>query len=90
MPYFLRFFGYLGIILFLATISIHEKREAFFLLFPIMFFESIRHSLRLNFKTTLFLSILMTYSLILILAMSIARGYGGFLENSRVFLVQFH
>ena len=61
-PTFLRFFGYLGIILFLATISIHEKREAFFLLFPIMFFESIRHSLRLNFKTTLFLSILMTYS----------------------------
>ena len=50
-----------------------------------MFFESIRHSLRLNFKTTLFLSILMTYSLILILAMSIARGYGGFGEFTSIF-----
>lgn len=84
-PILLRYIGYIGIILFLSTISIHEKREAFFLLFPIMFFESLHYNLKLNLKSAVAIFFLMAYSLVLILAMSIARGYGGYGEFSSIF-----
>tara|TARA_X000000368_G_scaffold417984_1_gene416053 strand:+ start:965 stop:2293 length:1329 start_codon:yes stop_codon:yes gene_type:complete len=84
-PNWARYVGYVVIILFLATISIHEKREAFFLLIPILFFESLKHSLKLNLKSSIALFFLMIYSLFLILAMSIARGYGGYGEFDSIY-----
>lgn len=84
-PNFIRYIGYIVIILFLATISIHEKREAFFLLLPILFFESLKYSLILNIKSGIALFFLIFYSLVLILAMSIARGYGEFGEFDSIF-----
>ena len=84
-PNFLRYISYIVIILFLATISIHEKREAFFLLFPILFLESLKYSLKLNVKSSIGILFLIVYSLALILAMSIARGYGQYGEFTSIF-----
>jgi hypothetical protein len=84
-PKLLRYISYLAIIIFLATISIHEKREAFFLLLPILFLESLKGSLKLNFKNSMGILFLAAYSLVLILAMSIARGYGEYGEFTNIF-----
>jgi len=80
-----RYLGYLLIILIMAVVSINEKREAIFLILPVLYLEVIRNKLNLNFKNLIFLSILLLYCMTLILAMSIARGYGGFGQYQSIF-----
>lgn len=81
----LRLVGYFFLILLMATVSINEKREAIFLVLPILYLETIRNKLILNLKNSFLLSLIFFYCLILILAMSIARGYGGFGQFDSIF-----
>tara|TARA_B100000427_G_scaffold269368_1_gene235660 strand:- start:6019 stop:7326 length:1308 start_codon:yes stop_codon:yes gene_type:complete len=80
-----RYIFYILIIGLLAVVSIEDKREAIFLILPMLFLESLRYPTKLNFKNGIILFLLLTYCTILILAMSIARGYGGYGEFTSIF-----
>lgn len=60
-----------------ATFSIHDKREALFLIFPFFYLEFLRRRYDFNNKTILLCSLVLTVFLGLLISMSVARGYGG-------------
>lgn len=73
-----RWLFYLALIAVFATFSIHEKREAIFLIFPIVYVELLRSRRQLNLKTVWLSTVVAAFLLTLILTMSISRGYGEF------------
>lgn len=81
----IRWAAYLIIIVVFATFSVHEKREAIFLIFPILFFEILQHPRKLTVRSVSLLVPLAGFLLLLIIAMSVARGYGGFGEMDTLF-----
>ncbi|TGE75715.1 hypothetical protein C7Y70_20515 [Pseudoalteromonas sp. KS88] len=80
-----RFVIYLFIIAFLSLSAVESKREAIFLIFPIIFLESLYSRFIINAKNVFIALIGFSVILSLIIIMSIARGYGNF-ENSDSFL----
>ncbi len=73
-----RFVVYLFIISANAAVSSFDKREAIFLFFVILFLEAHSEKLKINLSMTLKISAALAALVVLILAMSIVRGYGGF------------
>jgi hypothetical protein len=71
---------YCAMIFIFATFSIEDKREAIFLIFPILYLEFHRSRYRLGSGMLAKLVVLAVFLLILIITMSVARGYGGFGE----------
>lgn len=71
-----RFLIYLFIIFTFSYLSVHDKREAIFLFFPIALLESFLNYKEIKVKHISFLTISAAFGTFLILAMSIARGYG--------------
>lgn len=80
-----RYMGYAILIIFFTTFSVDEKREAIFLIFPIIWLEANRYRTKLTpsviFSGTAVIAILTT----LILSMSIIRGYGNFGDVSSIY-----
>ena len=76
----IRWTAYLLLIAVFATFSVHEKREAIFLILPILFVEFVQYPRRLTVGSAMMLGALSVFLLALILVMSVARGYGGFDE----------
>ncbi|WP_412971511.1 hypothetical protein [Glaciecola sp. MF2-115] len=73
-----RYFIYIFILVLFAVSSVESKREAIFLIFPMIFLEALFSGIKLNisifFKGIIFAFFLLS----LIVLMSIARGYGGY------------
>ncbi|ANW24198.1 hypothetical protein [Vibrio coralliilyticus] len=76
----LRVLIYALIVVFFAMFSIDEKREAIYLLFPIIWLESILRAHVINFRIVRYLILIFCLVFVLIIMMSIARGYGGYGE----------
>lgn len=74
----IRWLMYLALIASFAFFSIDDKREAIFLILPIVYLELFRSPQRLTFKLLGFSLTVATFLLVLILAMSVSRGYGSF------------
>lgn len=75
-----RFLFYLCLLTLFVSFSSHSKREAIFLVLPIIFLEVYFNSVKLNFRfvflsTTMFLAVI--YSILL---MTIMRGHGDYVE----------
>jgi hypothetical protein len=81
----IRFLFYIGLIIFFSTFSIHEKREAIFLALPMAYIELMRNARPLSLGMVLGGLGLLCILAILILGMSISRGYGGFGGNDDIF-----
>ena len=80
-----RYLGYGALIVFFSTFSSDEKREAIFLIFPIIWMEVYRYELKPSLRIYL-AGFLMVASIgALILSMSIVRGYGNFEDVSGIF-----
>jgi len=73
-----RAFIYMVMVLLLASISVNNKREAIFSILPILLVESYYGKWVMNVKLALYALLFLIGTLIVILMMSIARGYGGF------------
>ncbi len=73
-----RIFIYLFVILLFSLFSTESKREAIFLLLPIILLETSRLKFKFSFKKTFYSFIGFSFVIYLILVMSILRGYGGF------------
>ena len=82
MPMLPKWIAYLLIILVFATFSVQDKRDAIFLLFPMVYLDLIAGRIRFSVSTLLVLAGVGVLIAILVLAMSVARGYGGFGEFS--------
>jgi hypothetical protein len=77
-----RFVLYLIIFFGLSVVSFDNKRETIFLIFPLAYLEFSNSMIKVNFAILfkmLFVSIILV---LLIILMSLLRGYGGFLFNS--------
>jgi hypothetical protein len=66
----------LTIIFLFSTFSIEDKREAIFLIFPIVYLEVMREQKKITLGLGLNYTIIVLFLTSLILAMSVARGYG--------------
>lgn len=77
----LRWLFYFSIVFFFSLFSIQEKREAIFLFFPILYLEVLKRSFEFSFKTFLFAMVGISFTMVLIISMSVARGYGGYGED---------
>ncbi len=74
----IRWIIYISLIILFATFSIQDKREAIFLIFPIVYLELAREKITLT-PMFMFWTLCVTGLLLaLILIMSVARGYGNF------------
>lgn len=83
--YKLRYLYYFIIIFTFAAFSFNDKREAVFLLLSIFLVESACnrvHQIRISTKLIFKLTISIVFTIYIILAMSILRGYGGFEAKS--------
>lgn len=80
-----RYLGYGVLILFFATFSSDEKREAIFLIFPIIWLEANRYKIRPTMSTMFSGVVVGVLAAVLILSMSIVRGYGNFGNVSSIF-----
>lgn len=81
-----RLFIYMAMVILLASISVNDKREAIFSILPILLLESYYGKWVVNVRLVLYFCLLLMITLVLILMMSISRGYGsfgsvGFLES---------
>ena len=76
-----RWYSYCFILVVFAFISVDSKREAIFLLFPILLLESIFNLKKINLFLILKLIAVILLAALLIIVMSIARGYGGYVTN---------
>ncbi|MBG6131713.1 hypothetical protein IWQ47_002967 [Aquimarina sp. EL_43] len=65
-----------------SIISWEDKRDAIFLLLPILILESTRFRIKVDFKKVFLISVSTIAVLYLILVMSITRGYGNFKANN--------
>ena len=74
----LRAFIYVAMIFLLGSMSVSDKREAIFVIFPIILVESYYGRWVINLKIVLSALPILSALLIMILAMSISRGYGSF------------
>ncbi|CAA0120745.1 Uncharacterised protein [BD1-7 clade bacterium] len=81
----LRFPFYFLILIVFAISSAHSKREAIFLVFPILLLEALFNGLVLNFRSLVVGGVVFLLCVLLIIAMSIVRGYGGFSEVDGLF-----
>ena len=79
-PAMRRWSVYLGLIIVFATFSIHNKREAIFIILPMLYLEFLQRPQRPTWKSIVLLVPLGGFLLMLVLVMSVARGYGGFGE----------
>ena len=75
---------YLVIVVIFATFSVYNKREAIFLVLPMVYLELLMHRHRLTLAAGVYSAMLAGFVLALVLAMSVARGYGGFGEYSHL------
>ncbi|OIQ23499.1 hypothetical protein [Lacinutrix sp. MedPE-SW] len=73
-----RSFFYLLIIFIFVLFSVDSKREAIFLVLPIILLESSKYKLSINFKQIIIFSGLIFSIFYFIIIMSILRNYGGF------------
>jgi len=69
---------YIIMIVLLAIISVNDKREAIFAILPILLIESYYGKWIFNAKLILYSFLLLLGTFVLILTMSISRGYGSF------------
>lgn len=76
-----RFILYFMIMLLFATFSYESKREAMFFVFPVLLLESVLNFKRVNYKIVGYTICLTVLSVFLIIAMSLMRGYGQYLET---------
>lgn len=83
--YHSRFIVYFLVIGLFSIFSFENKREAIFLIFPILFLEAIFYSKEFNLKIVIHITLIIGIIAFLIIIMSITRGYGGFGEISSVF-----
>lgn len=74
----LRILYYILILIFFSFISVHSKREAIFLIFPILLLEFMFNVKEIKFKVFFNLLLIIFLLLLLIIMMSIVRGYGNF------------
>ncbi|MEZ8593276.1 hypothetical protein AB6D21_08855 [Vibrio splendidus] len=74
----LRFLGYAIIIFSFSIISYDDKRDAIFLVFPILYLELLFNLNKITLKFVLYILVTIIFLLFLIVIMSIARGYGGY------------
>ncbi len=81
----IRVIAYCLIILFFATFSIEEKREAIFLVLPCMLLEYKRSMKGISYQLVRNNVVIGLILVLLILAMSIGRGYGGFESDLNLF-----
>jgi hypothetical protein len=81
----LRVLIYFFVILFFATFSIQEKREAIFLVLPCLLLEFRRSLDSFSLKQVRNNLMVAIFLIVLILAMSIGRGYGEYGENLSLF-----
>lgn len=82
---FKRCFGYGFLIVLFASFSSDEKREAIFLVFPIIWLEANRYKLRPSVSTVISVGVVGVLAVVLILSMSIVRGYGNFEDVNSIF-----
>jgi hypothetical protein len=85
---------YLLLLLVYSTFSIDSKREAIFLIFPMIYFEVTSRRITPSFRVVFSTMGILIVLLYIILLMSIARGYGGFdtqggLFESITFIVEY-
>ena len=80
-----RYLGYGVLILFFATFSSDEKREAIFLIFPIIWLEANRYKIKPTLSTICSGVVIGVLAGVLILSMSVVRGYGNFGDVSSIF-----
>lgn len=73
-----RIMCYAGVILLFAIASFEDKRDAIFLLLPILLLESTRYPFNLNFGRALLFISGVAFLGYLIIVMSILRGYGSY------------
>ncbi len=64
-----------------SVISWEDKRDAIFLLLPIILLESTKFKLKINFKKIILTTVSVFLIFYLIIVMSITRGYGGYKAN---------
>lgn len=76
-----RYFIYIFILFLFSTFSFDSKREAIFLIFPIILLETLLNSKNLYIKSLIYLFFIVVIVLCLIIAMSIFRGYGNYDVN---------
>jgi hypothetical protein len=79
-----RIIAYALIIFFFALAAFEDKRDAIFLLLPVLLLESTRYPFTLDLKRFSLLAIGGGFLVYLILVMSIQRGYGSY--NARGFV----
>lgn len=84
LPTARRWLAYFAIIVSFATFSIHEKRDAIFLIFPMLYLEFLNNGKKISIKLLLLYTLVGALTMILILTMSVARGYGGTGEHSNL------
>lgn len=75
---YIRFFYYLIIILLFSIESVDSKREAIFLILPILFLEFVKFGVKFNFLKIMIGSVGVFCIFYLIILMSITRGYGSY------------
>ena len=73
-----RLLYYLILLIFFSVISWEDKRDAIFLLLPILILESTKFKIAINLKKLILACFSLFVILYLILLMSITRGYGGY------------
>jgi hypothetical protein len=73
-----RYLAYAAILLVSAAVSYTNKRDAIFLVFPILLLEAVLFERVLRWRTYLAVGILGAFLSTLIILMSLMRGYGGF------------
>ncbi|NLU96888.1 hypothetical protein B6N13_02090 [Marinomonas sp. UCMA 3892] len=82
--YRFRIVFYIFILIGFSVFSYEDKRDAIFFIFPIFFLESLFNDLKLNFKGMVIGVFSCVSILILIILMSISRGYGGYELSSSI------
>ena len=85
IKYSYRYIYYLLIITANATISSFNKREAIFLIFTIIYIEAMRGKININTSNAIKFIFISFFLIIIILSMSIVRGYGSFGQIDNIF-----
>jgi hypothetical protein len=73
-----RILYYFLILLLLALVSTHSKRDAIFLILPILLLEMDNLKLKVSFKAFIRTAVVVFFVVYAVVAMSILRGYGGY------------